>query len=96
MIYKYILTLLFTTQLYGSSFVAEDKAKHIVAGAIINTVCLYIVNINDFKSKYCLLPILTIAVGKEVYDNSNGGTAEFSDITATMFVPMTTYIIYTW
>jgi len=90
------ILLLLTSGLTASGFIQDDKVKHIAVGTFIYLACLPIVYVNNFDSKYCLLPVLTAAIGKEVYDSSNAGTAEFSDITATMFVPMTTYVIYKW
>ena len=94
---KYLVTwTLLYLSLGASDFIAEDKTKHVLAGTVIYLGCLVVADINSIPHKYCLLPVLAAGVGKEVYDNSNGGTAEFSDITATMFIPTTTYIIYTW
>ncbi len=88
--------------LSASDFMAEDKKLHVLAGTGIYLGCLFMVgiahnnNIEWINAKTCLVPVYLSAIGKEVYDNSNGGTSEFSDITATVFIPSTGYIIYKW
>ena len=76
---------------------------HVVAGAVIYFGCLVGAGMAKnqdvfpwLNAKTCLLAPLTAGIGKEVYDSRYGETAEFSDITATMFIPVTGYIIYEW
>ncbi len=99
---KLLIALVFAMSLTANGFIAEDKKKHIAAGTLIYMGCLFTAgiahnnNVEWINAKTCLVPVLTAAVGKEVYDKHSGGTAEFSDITATMALPTTGFIIYDW
>jgi len=56
--------------------IPEDKANHAIWGALIGTSALLI-------GGYACIPVLAVAIGKEVYDHFHGGTVELNDIIAT-------------
>jgi len=94
---KIILTIALALSLNAFT-IADDKQKHIIAGTLIYGGCVFVGEFTDFglDAKTCLIPTFAAAVGKEVYDANFGGTADFNDFTATMFVPFGTYTIYSW
>lgn len=60
---------------------AQDKANHIVYGAIIASVCSVV-----FALHIALIAVLAIALAKELYDKlSKRGTPELLDVLATVF-----------
>ena len=97
-----IVLLVLNLEMSASDFLAADKKLHVVAGTVIYLGCLFTSgiarnnHIEWINPKTCLIPVYLAAVGKEAYDKHTGGTAEFSDITATVFIPSTGYIIYEW
>ena len=102
-ILRYLLIIfILSSTLNSDEFIARDKQLHVVVGTGIYLGCLFFAgiahnnNIEWINAKTCLVPVYLSAIGKEVYDKHNGGTAEFSDITATGFVPSTGYILYEW
>lgn len=89
---KLLIAMIMAISLNAFS-IQEDKVKHIVAGTAIYAGCMIF---TDYESKECLIPVAIAAVGKEVYDANKGGTSDFNDITATMFIPLGTYVVYEW
>jgi len=83
-------------EMSASDFMAEDKKLHAAAGLATYAGCIFIGAILDkqdvtdiINSKTCVLPVIAVAVGKEVYDShADGHVAEFSDITATIVAPL--------
>lgn len=73
--------------------IEQDKIQHMAAGTAIYAGCMLFTH---YEAKECLIPVAFAAVGKEVYDANYGGTSDFNDITATMFIPLGTYVVYEW
>jgi hypothetical protein len=94
---KIILTIALALSLNAFT-IEDDKVNHMVAGTLVYGGCIVIGEFTDLElnPKNCLLPVFGVAVGKEVYDANFGGTSDFNDFTATMFVPIGTYTIYEW
>ena len=96
---KSLLSLLISITLLGDTL-PEDKKYHTLAGTGIYLGCLFISGIAKNNNIYwldpltCLVPVYVAAIGKEVYDHHNNGTAEFADAAVTTFVPTTGYVIY--
>jgi len=95
---KIILIMLLAVTLNAQ--IADDKYKHLVAGFVIYSTCLIYGNVIDnsyWDKNTCLIPVAVAGVGKEVYDNSHGGTVEFADFAYTMAVPITfNVVLYRW
>ena len=94
---KTLLALILTLSLNAYS-IEEDKQKHIVAGAVTYFSCIIAGEFTDFglNEKTCLIPVFAFGLGKEVYDANSNGTPDFNDFTATMFVPLGVYTVYSW
>jgi hypothetical protein len=97
-IVKKILIALMLTLSLNAFTIEDDKVKHMVAGTLVYGGCIVIGEFTDLglDPKNCLLPVFAVAAGKEVYDANYGGTSDFNDFTATMFIPFGTYTIYSW
>ena len=93
---KLLTALLIALSLNATDFMAEDKKLHVAAGLLTYTGCIFIGSILDkqhvtdtINSKTCVIPVIAVAVGKEVWDaQQDGHVTEFSDITATIVAPL--------
>jgi len=96
-----LLLLGLVTSANAKVFLKKDKEAHMIGGAIIYGTCLVASKYIDSKyltASTCALVTLGAAIGKEVYDKQHPDihTSEFSDISATVFVPAMHLIFYKW
>ncbi len=90
---KFFLLSIVLSLSLQAKFLQQDKVKHVAAGMLIYLGCIYLTPLDE---KECLIPVGVAAVGKEIYDNSSGGTSDFNDITATLVFPLITYTVISW
>jgi len=82
--------------------IPSDKFKHLAAGFVIYGGCLIVADLTDIPHpiEHCLVPVIAVGVGKEIYDNhADGHVSELNDILATVAVPAmlsTSFIILRW
>ena len=97
---KLLLIIMLSIGLSANSFIEEDKISHAAAGIIIYGGCLALdkaLDIPWLDPNKCLVSVYVAAIFKEVYDStSDNHTADFNDITATVFFPTTTFVLYSW
>ncbi len=95
---KYILVLLIAFNIAKADVISTDKLYHTLVGGVIYAGCLIINKELDYNidNKWCLLPPLFAAVGKEMYDYHSYGGFDLEDIGATMSIPSASFIVYEW
>jgi hypothetical protein len=94
---KVLLAMTLTLSLNAMT-IEEDKVQHVVVGTVVYAGCIALSKFTDIglNAKTCLIPVIAVAVGKEIYDAQGHGTSDFNDITATLVVPFGTYVVYEW
>jgi hypothetical protein len=60
--------------------ITKDKYLHFIAGIIIASICVIILNLNLF----CIIPTAIIGVAKEVYDYLSYGKFDCMDLLYTV------------
>ena len=88
---KMLLILFLTLNLHA---LEKDKMQHAIAGTIVYAGCYFF---TDYNEAECLVPVVIVAVGKEVYDySSDDGKAELDDVLATMVIPLISFTVIKW
>jgi hypothetical protein len=93
---KKLAFILLLSASLNAEFLQQDKKYHIASGLVTYSVCIVLSEIlkkqdvtDHINSKTCVLPVVAVAVGKELYDSRHDNhTADFNDFTATVFAPL--------
>ena len=97
---KLLSILLLVGNVSANDVFPKDKQQHMIVGTVTYVSCMFVSLITKkngiewLNEDTCLIPVVVLAVGKEVYDSRGYGTPEVMDGLATVAVPLT--ISYTF